>query len=82
MSKNKVQFQKGYSLQDLFKNYGTERQCAEALFNWRCPSGFRCPHCGSVRHSIIKTRELYQCTDCLLAQNSNVRFLPNRNVRL
>jgi len=25
MSKNKVQFQMGYSLLDLFKNYGTER---------------------------------------------------------
>jgi len=31
MSKNKVQFQMGYSLLDLFKNYGTGRQCAEAL---------------------------------------------------
>ena len=39
MSKNKVQFQMGYSLLDLFKNYGTEQQCAEALFNWRWPSG-------------------------------------------
>ncbi len=33
MLKNKVQFQPGYSLLELFKDYGTEQQCAEALFN-------------------------------------------------
>jgi transposase-like protein len=64
MSKNKVQFQTGYSLINLFKNYGTEKQCAEALFKWRWPIGFQCPHCGSARHSIVKTRQLFQCTDC------------------
>ena len=37
MCKNKVQFQAGYSLVKLFKNYG-----AEALSKWRCagPLGF------------------------------------------
>jgi transposase-like protein len=64
MCKNKVQFQAGYSLIELFKNYGTENQCVEALFKWRWPSGFRCPQCGSGRHSVVKTRKLYQCTDC------------------
>jgi len=64
MCKNKVQFQAGYSLIELFKNYGTENQCAEALFKWRWPAGFRCPQCGSGRHSVVKTRKLYQCTDC------------------
>lgn len=64
MPKNKVQFQRGYSLLELFKDYGTENQCAEALYKWRWPSGFRCPHCGSGRHSVVKTRKLYQCTDC------------------
>jgi transposase-like protein len=64
MSKNQVQFQKGYSLLDVFKNYGTEDQCAEALFKWRWPDGFRCPWCGSGFHSVLKTRKLYQCSDC------------------
>lgn len=27
MSKNQVQYQKGYSLLELFKDYGTEEQC-------------------------------------------------------
>jgi Zn finger protein HypA/HybF involved in hydrogenase expression len=62
MCKNKVQFQTGYSLIDLFKNYGAENQCIEALFTWRWPAGFRCPHCGSGRHNVVKTRNLYQCT--------------------
>jgi transposase-like protein len=64
MSKNQVQFQKGYNLLDLFKNYGTEAQCVEALFKWRWPDGFRCPQCGSGAHSVIKTRKLYQCSKC------------------
>jgi transposase-like protein len=64
MPKNKVQFQEGYSLQDVFKNYGTEDQCANALFQWRWPDGFRCPCCGSASHSVLKTRKLYQCSVC------------------
>jgi transposase-like protein len=64
MCKNKVQFQKGYSLADLIKNYGTEAQCAEALFKWRWPDGFRCPDCGSGQYSVVKTRKLYQCSKC------------------
>lgn len=35
MSKNKVQFQKGYSLTGFIKDYGTEEQCRQALFKWR-----------------------------------------------
>ncbi|GEM_PF-6512282 len=33
MCKNKVQFQAGYNLIELFQNYGTENQCTQALFN-------------------------------------------------
>jgi hypothetical protein len=32
MKKNPIQFQKGFSLTDFMKRYGTESQCAEALF--------------------------------------------------
>lgn len=64
MPKNKVQFQAGYSLLDVFKNYGTEDQCANALFQWRWPDGIRCPCCGSASHSALKTRKLYQCSAC------------------
>lgn len=64
MGKNKVQFQKGYSLADFIKDYGTEEQCSEALFKWRWPNGFCCPDCGSSRYAVIKTRSLYQCSKC------------------
>jgi transposase-like protein len=64
MSKNQVQFQKGYSLVDFIKDYGTEGQCRQALFKWRWPGGFRCPDCGSGRYTVIKTRNLYQCSKC------------------
>jgi len=30
--KNKVQFQKGYSLAEFMRDYGTEEQCQNALF--------------------------------------------------
>lgn len=64
MIKNKVQFQVGYSLFELFQNYGTEEQCSQALFKWRWPEGFRCPECGAEQHSKINTRQLYQCSRC------------------
>ena len=64
MGKNKVQFQKGYSMVNFIKDYGTEEQCRQALFKWRWPEGFRCPDCGSARHTVIKTRHLYQCSTC------------------
>ena len=44
--KNKVQFQKGYSLGEFMKHYGTEAQCRQALFQWRWPEGYVCPECG------------------------------------
>jgi len=31
MAKNKVQFQKGYSLSEFLADYGTEAQCQQAL---------------------------------------------------
>ena len=64
MKKNPVQFQKGLSLVDFNKHYGTEAQCAQALFQARWPSGFQCPACGGSRYSVVKTRNLYQCSRC------------------
>ena len=37
MARNKVQFQKGVSLNDFIKQYGTEDQCFDALYAWRWP---------------------------------------------
>ena len=38
MKKNLIQFQKGFSLTSFMQKYGTERQCAEALFQARWAS--------------------------------------------
>ena len=49
MARNPVQFQKGISLNEFLSLYGTEDQCFDALFQWRWPNGFLCPHCGHDR---------------------------------
>ncbi len=64
MLKNQIQFQKGYSLTELFHDYGTEEQCTKALFDWRWPTGFNCPACCSSSYCTLKNRSLYQCNHC------------------
>ncbi len=59
-----VQFQKGLSEPDFERRYGTEEQCREAVVASRGPDGFVCPECGGTRHSVVKTRGLYQCSGC------------------
>jgi hypothetical protein len=62
--KNKIQFQKGVSLAEFIRDYGTEAQCREALFQWRWPQGYVCPHCGGNSYCVLKRRPLYQCNQC------------------
>ena len=50
MACNPIQFQKGISLNEFLSLYGTEDQCFDALYRWRWPNGFVCPHCGHDRH--------------------------------
>jgi len=64
MSKNPVQFQSGYSLIELFQDYGREEQCTEALFKWKWPNGFICPECSSNKYCTLKSRKVYQCNHC------------------
>ena len=64
MAQNKVQFQKGVSLPEFMKFYGTEEQCFNALFDWRWPDGFECQECGSHKYCQLATRKLQQCNGC------------------
>lgn len=64
MARNKVQFQKGLSLNDFFRQYGTEEQCCEALAQWRWPDGFICPFCGADQYCQLAYRQLRQCNRC------------------
>ena len=54
MARNPVQFQKGISLNAFLSLYGTEDQCFDALYQWRWPNGFLCPHCGHDRSCQLK----------------------------
>ena len=62
--KNMVQFQKGYSILEFMKDYGSEEQCRQTLFQWRWPQGYICPECGGTRYCTLKARALYQCNHC------------------
>jgi len=42
--------QGGYSLPGLMRDYGTEEQCRQALFQWRWPKGYICTHCESTQY--------------------------------
>ena len=64
MARNPVQFQKGISLNEFLSLYGTEDQCFDALYRWRWPNGFVCPHCGHDRHCQLTSRKLQQCNRC------------------
>ncbi len=64
MARNKVQFQKGIGLAEFISRYGTEDQCFDALFSWRWPDGFQCPHCSYDKSCQISHRKLQQCHRC------------------
>lgn len=63
MAKNRVQFQKGLSLAEFQKQYGSEEQCRKAVFQWRWPKGFRCPDCEGERYCLLFNGR-YQCHAC------------------
>jgi transposase-like protein len=66
MAMNRVQFQKGLSMSEFLKQYGTAEQCHTALVASRWPEGFICPHCGETHHSsfVRDSRQHWQCQAC------------------
>jgi ribosomal protein L37AE/L43A len=65
MAMNKVQFQKGLSVEKFLKKYGTEEQCEDALVAQRWPLGYECPKCQCKRFSMTHNgRRLWECLDC------------------
>ena len=64
MAMNLIQFQRGMSLPEFQRSFGSAAQCAEALRAARWPNGFVCPRCGSAEHCRLGRGELYQCTAC------------------
>jgi transposase-like protein len=64
MARNTVQFQKGLSEPEFERQFGTEAQCRAVVVASRWPDGFVCPECGGRQHSVVKTRDLFQCSAC------------------
>ena len=64
MARNPVQFQKGLSLIEFNRRYGTDEQCHAALIAIRWPDGFVCPHCKGRKHSYSPARRIFQCSAC------------------
>jgi transposase-like protein len=66
MPMNRVQFQKGMSLGEFVRRYGTEEACELELEAQRWPQGFVCPSCGSREYSNFRRGRLlyYQCCGC------------------
>jgi transposase-like protein len=64
MPRNAVQFQKGLSEVEFTRLYGTEQQCRAIVIAARWPEGFICPACGGRAHSLVTSRDLFQCTAC------------------
>jgi hypothetical protein len=60
MAMNAIQFQKGMSMPEFNRQYGTEELCTEALFQAIWPGGFRCNRCGhgNCNRFIVEKRQL------------------------
>lgn len=61
MAHHKVRFQKGLSETAFEREYGTEEPCRAAILTMRWPNGFVCPGCRGLKHSMVATRDLFQC---------------------
>ncbi|MDX7731420.1 IS1595 family transposase, partial [Aeromonas caviae] len=65
MAKNKVQYQKGLSVNGFLEKYGTEELCEKALFKWRYPQGFVCKNCSNTTFCRLHHRpRVLQCNRC------------------
>lgn len=66
MKMNRIQFQKGLSLEDLHDMYGDQDKCEALLVKDRWPNGFKCPKCKSSNHCIVWHGKVktFQCNRC------------------
>jgi len=66
MGMNRIQFQRGMSVVDFQRAYGSEAQCEAALTQARWPQGFVCPACGRS-HAVsfrLHGKPGWQCMEC------------------
>lgn len=54
-----------YTLKDLFRDFGTTRQCLSAIAYLRWPDGIHCTKCNRVtRHHLVMSRKAFVCQHC------------------
>jgi len=49
---------------EFIKQFATEEQCREYLYNLRWPNGFVCPKCNEQTKAWLKARNVYECSLC------------------
>ncbi|EWS56609.1 MULTISPECIES: IS1595 family transposase [unclassified Methylibium] len=66
MAQNRVQYQKGLSMPEVFDRFGSVQQCEERVRAWRWPSGFVCPRCEQTGQSEFRRHDrlYFQCSSC------------------
>ena len=66
MGQNKVQYQRGLSMPELFGRYGLPEPCEARVRAWRWPEGFACPRCKGGSHSEFRRQDrlYFQCSSC------------------
>jgi transposase-like protein len=52
------------SVRKFMDRFPDDESCRELLLRLRWRHGFVCPRCGEDRHSIIKSRRLFECSTC------------------
>jgi len=79
-----IQFQKGLSLSEFHRLYGSEENCEAALEKARWPDGFCWPRCADHENALVYGRCLnrYQCGSCGLGCSHHMvpGFLSNQTV--
>ena len=65
MAMNRVQFQRGLSLAEFLKLYGTDALCEAHWVDARWPEGFVCSRCSCKRFALtFNGRRSWECWDC------------------
>jgi len=49
---------------EFIKQFSTEEQCRDYLYEIRWPNGFVCPKCNEMSKSCLKRRNVYECYSC------------------
>lgn len=64
--RNTIQLQRGMSLEEFHKKYGTENKCIKVVEGIRWPEGFECDRCSNNTYYKVKNDSLsvYQCKKC------------------